>query len=89
MGVMINLTKITKNHAADPEMGFFTKKRFKVVWRATAIPPAWELRCIRLNHGLLVDPQKSHLLVTLGAIFLKIIGLYLKCPENFGPCFFK
>ena len=43
MGVKINLRIITKNHAADPEIGFLTKSILKPYGRAMAIPPAWEL----------------------------------------------
>ena len=43
MGVKINLRIVTKNHAADPEKGFFTKSISKLLGRATAMPPAWEL----------------------------------------------
>ena len=38
--VKVNLTIITKNHAADPEIGFLTKSISKPYGRATAMPPA-------------------------------------------------
>ena len=44
MGVKMNLRIITKNHAADSEIGFLTKSISKPYGRATAIPPAWELK---------------------------------------------
>ena len=44
MSVKMNLRIITKNHAADPEIGFLTKSISKPYCRATAIPPAWELK---------------------------------------------
>ena len=44
MGVKMNLRIITKNHAADPEKGFLAKSISKPYGRATAMPPAWELR---------------------------------------------
>ena len=44
MGVKMNLRIITKNHQADPEIGFLTKLISKPYGRATAMPPAWELR---------------------------------------------
>ena len=44
MGVKMNLRIITKNHAADPEIGFRTKSISKPYGRATAMPSAWELR---------------------------------------------
>ena len=43
MGVKMNLSILTKNHAADPEIGFLTKLISKSYGRATALPPAWEL----------------------------------------------
>ena len=39
----MNLRIITKNHAADPEIGFLTKSISKPSGRATAMPTAWEL----------------------------------------------
>ena len=43
MGVKMNLRIITKNHAADPEIGFLTKSILKPYGCATTVPPAWEL----------------------------------------------
>ena len=40
----MNLKIITKNHAADPEIGFLTKSTSEPNDCATAIPTAWELR---------------------------------------------
>ena len=40
----MNLRIITKNHAADPEIGFLTKSIPKPYGRATAMPTAWELK---------------------------------------------
>ena len=42
MGVKMNLRIITKNHAADPEIGFLTKSISKPNGCATAMPTAWE-----------------------------------------------
>ena len=42
MGVKMNERIITKNHEADPEIGFLTKSISKLYGRATAMPPAWE-----------------------------------------------
>ena len=44
MGVKMNSRIITKNHAADPEIGFLTKSISKPYGRAKAMPTAWELR---------------------------------------------
>ena len=43
MGVKMNLSTITKNHAADPEIRLLTKSISKPYGRATAMPPPWEL----------------------------------------------
>ena len=43
MGVKMNLGRIKKNLAADPEIGFLTKLISKPYGRATALPPASEL----------------------------------------------
>ena len=39
----MNLRIITKNHAANPQIGFLTKSISKLIDRATAMPLAWEL----------------------------------------------
>ena len=44
MAVKMNLTIITKNHAADPEIGFLAKSTSKPNGCATAMPTALELR---------------------------------------------
>ena len=41
-GVKINSRIITKNHAADPRIGFLTKSISKLYGHATAMPKAWE-----------------------------------------------
>ena len=46
MDVKIKFRITTKNHAADPEIGFLTKPISKPYGRATAIPPAWELTSV-------------------------------------------
>ena len=40
----MNLTIITKNHAADPEVGFLAKSILKSNDCAKAMPTAWELK---------------------------------------------
>ena len=40
----MNLRMITKNHAADPEIGFLTKSISKPSGRATAMPSVWEFK---------------------------------------------
>ena len=47
----MNLRVITKNHAADPEIGFLTKSISKPNGRATAMPTAWELIELEIIHG--------------------------------------
>ena len=44
MAVKMNLRVITKNHAADQEIGFLTKSTLEPNDCATAMPTAWELR---------------------------------------------
>ena len=39
----MNLRIITKNRAADPEIGFLIKSILEPYSRATAMPTAWEL----------------------------------------------
>ena len=46
MGFKMNLRMITKNHAADPEIGFLTKSISKPNGRATDMPTAWDLRLV-------------------------------------------
>ena len=43
MGIKMNLRMITKNHAADPGLGFLTKSILKPYGRAAAMSTAWEL----------------------------------------------
>ena len=43
MGVKMNLSIITKNYAADPEIEFLTKSISKPYGNATTMPTAWEL----------------------------------------------
>ena len=53
MGVKMNLRIITKNHAADPEIGFRTKSISKPYSRATAMPPACELIILSICNSVL------------------------------------
>ena len=53
----MTLRIITKNDAADQEIGFLTKLLSKSYGRATAIPSAWELK--KLCGNGLVDYEKS------------------------------
>ena len=43
MALKMNLRIITKNHAADPEIGVLTAKIFQAYGRTAASPTAWEL----------------------------------------------
>ena len=43
MGVKMNLKIKTKNHAADPEIGFLAKSISKSNGYTIAMPTAWEL----------------------------------------------
>ena len=53
MGVKMNLRIITKNHEADPEIGFLTKSISKPYGRATAMPTAWGLKLSSFHHQLI------------------------------------
>ena len=44
LDVKMNLSIITKNHAADPEIGFRTKSILKTY--AAAMPTVWELKIL-------------------------------------------
>ena len=44
MGVKMNLRIITKNHAANPEIGFLTKSILKPYGSAATMPIAWEIK---------------------------------------------
>ena len=44
MAVKMNLRIKTKNHSADPEIGFLMKSISKPNGFATAMPTAWELK---------------------------------------------
>ena len=57
MGVKMNFGIITKNHAADPEIGFLTKSISKPYGRATAIPTALGLN--NFNRNLLGNFELS------------------------------
>ena len=50
----MNLTIITKNHAADTKIGFLTKSISKPNGRATAMPTALELN----NEPLILDVRR-------------------------------
>ena len=55
MGLKMNLRIITKNRAADPEIGFLTKSISKPNDRAMAMPTAWEILSI-------IERRYSHLI---------------------------
>ena len=45
----MNLRIVTKNHAADSEIGFLKKSISKPYGRATPMPPAWELNAVKMR----------------------------------------
>ena len=51
MAVKMNLTIITKNHAADPEKGFLAESISKSNRCATAMPTALELNKGNISRG--------------------------------------
>ena len=50
MAVKTNLRIITKNHTADPEIGFFTRSISKPNGYASAMPTALELTFVKLPY---------------------------------------
>ena len=56
MVVKMNLRILTKNHAADPEIGFLTKSILKPYGRVAAMPTAWDSKNVfirKRRHKLL------------------------------------
>ena len=91
MSVKVNLTIITKNDEADPEIGFLTKSILKPYGRATAIPRAWVLRYFgtrKINFNISSQTIWSS---GSGSFYDKILGfqclVYKKQNKNFwkGP----
>ena len=71
MGVKMNSRIITKNHAADPEIGFLTKSISKPYGRATAIPTAWELTR-RFFH----DSRSIKMIDKIGSILYIVLSFH-------------
>ena len=59
MAVKMNLRIITKNHVADPEIGFLAKSISKSNGCATAMPTAWGLNFIseKMKWEPKIDPN--------------------------------
>ena len=83
MGVKMKLRIITKNQEADQEIRFLQKSILKLSGRATATPPAWELKNIffliwraigyrQLQFQLVISDRD--LIFTLLSSFSKILG---------------
>ena len=53
MALKMNLRIITKNRAANPEIGFLTESILKPYGRATAMSTAWELKFILKSYASL------------------------------------
>ena len=53
MAVKMNLRIITKNHAADSEIGFLAKSSSKSNGCAKAMPTAWELSYFNSGNSVL------------------------------------
>ena len=74
----MNLSIVTKNHAADPETGFLTKSISKSFGCATAMPTALELR----SHC------GERLLKSNGSFFNSALFLItIFAPSKFSPEF--
>ena len=57
--VKMNLRSITKSHAAATYIGFLTKSITKSNGRATAMPPAWELKYMPISRCLKILFSKT------------------------------
>ena len=55
----MNSRVVTRNHSADPEIGFLTKSIPKPYGRATAMPPAWELKYMPISRCLKILFSKT------------------------------
>ena len=75
MCVKMNLSIIRKNNVADPETRFLAKVILKPYGRATALPPAWELK-----NNLNCEMSKSSL---MWVVIIRIITIYIsyEAPE--------
>ena len=62
MAVKMNLRIITKNQAADPEIGFLAKSISKYNGCTIAMPIAWELRFFIENfeRSFFIEPSPFH-----------------------------
>ena len=49
MGAKMNLRIITKNHAADPEIGFLKKIDYKAVWPRNGYADSVGVKCVFKN----------------------------------------
>ena len=96
MGVKMNSRIITKNHTADPEIGFLTKSISKPNGRATAMPPAWELKLLRfLRHNqiclhkfrFIISSSES---ISASLFIFRIFGaislIFARISINFASC---
>ena len=57
MNVKINFRQITKNHAADPKIGFVIKSISKPYNRATTMPSVLELNCVNTDETNIFQKQ--------------------------------
>ena len=66
MAVKMNFRIITKNQAADPEIGFLTKLLSKPYGLLTAVPLAWELKSVTF-----VDEVRIETVLEVNITFLR------------------
>ena len=71
MDLKMNLSILTKNHAADPEIGFLTKSISKPYGRATAIPTAWEL-----TRSFFHDSRSIKIIDKIGSILYIVLSFH-------------
>ena len=84
MAVKINLKIITKNHAADQEIGFLTKSISNLKGCATAMPTGWELN----NYRILKNCNDCDLVVNFqffptGQAYVETIYFPDRCATKF------
>ena len=73
----MNLRIITKNHAADPEIGFLAKSIQKSNGCATAMPTAWELNEINKYFCFVQFLIGAKILKKLEKTFSILLFIYL------------
>ena len=84
MAVKMNLRIITKNHAADPGIGFLEKSISKSNGCATAIPTAWELPSDsrRIKHAYFSDQIEIMQKLLSSELKLQTLTMFFPCKRE-------